>query len=88
MRRIWPEVLKHSFIWGVLVFAFFPLYITLAISVKNNKQFTANPFSMLPLSGIGETFARVPAATDAYDPISITAARDAEEQGFQPFILL
>ena len=47
---------KHLFIWGVLVFAFFPLYVTFAISVKNNKQFNQSPFAPLPLSGIVETF--------------------------------
>ncbi|MBD3240614.1 MAG: ABC transporter permease subunit, partial [Chitinivibrionales bacterium] len=39
------ETGKHSFIWLVLLFAFFPLYIMLAISLKNNSQFIANPWT-------------------------------------------
>jgi ABC-type glycerol-3-phosphate transport system permease component len=78
------EALKHSFIWGVLVFSFFPLFVTFNISVKNNKQFNVSPFGFLPLSGLTETFAREPASESAYDPISITAARDAVESGVKP----
>ncbi len=78
------EFLKHAFIWSVLLFAFFPMYITLSISVKNNKQFAQRPFGLLPLSGIRETFEREPASLDAWSPSSITAARDALDDGLQP----
>ena len=40
MRRFCNEMGKHLFIWSVLVFAFFPLYVTFAISVKNNISTT------------------------------------------------
>jgi ABC-type glycerol-3-phosphate transport system permease component len=52
--------------------------------VKNNKQFNADPFAPLPLSGLTETLERVPASEEAYDPKSITAARDAAEAGLKP----
>ena len=80
----WIEVSKHAFILGVLAFAFFPGYVTLVISVKNNKQFNNAPFLPLSPSGISETFRRVPASQDAYDPRSITAARRAVEEGTGP----
>ena len=51
MRRFCNEMGKHLFIWSVLVFAFFPLYVTFAISVKNNKQFNQQPFAPLSLGG-------------------------------------
>jgi multiple sugar transport system permease protein len=78
------EMSKHAFILLILAFAFFPMYITFSISAKNNKQFTAQPFKVLNFAGIRETFERVPAAVDAYDPKSITAARDALEEGLTP----
>lgn len=40
------EVTKHTLIWFVLIFAFFPLYVTVAISFKNNTQFLQNPFGI------------------------------------------
>ena len=52
MRSTWGEFGKHIFILSVLVFAFFPLYVTFAISVKNNKQFNNEPFGLLALSGL------------------------------------
>jgi len=36
---------KHAFIWVILLFAFFPLYIMLTISLKTNSQFLANPWT-------------------------------------------
>jgi len=84
VRKFWPEFGKHAFIWGILLFAFFPLYITLTISVKNNKQFNADPFTPLPVAGIRETAGREPASEDAYDPKSIAAAQDAVEAGLKP----
>ena len=42
------ELVKHLFILSVLVFAFFPLYMTLNISFKNNKEFYRQPW--LPTS--------------------------------------
>ena len=68
MRSTWGEFGKHIFILSVLVFAFFPLYVTFAISVKNNKQFNNEPFGPLALSGLLETFDRRPARPEAYDP--------------------
>ena len=38
------EVLKHAAIWLVLAFSFFPLYVMVEISLKNNDQFTNNPW--------------------------------------------
>ena len=39
------EAGKNTFIWVVLLFAFFPLYIMLTISLKNNSQFIGNPWT-------------------------------------------
>jgi len=38
------ELAKHAGIWFVLAFAFFPLYVMLVISFKDNTQFAQNPF--------------------------------------------
>jgi len=38
------EAIKHAVILFVLVFAFFPLYVMLVISFKDNDQFTNNPW--------------------------------------------
>ncbi len=38
------ELTKHALILFVLFFAFFPLYLMVVISFKDNQQFTANPF--------------------------------------------
>jgi ABC-type glycerol-3-phosphate transport system permease component len=38
------EFTKHAMVWFVLFFAFFPLYLMVVISFKDNQQFTANPF--------------------------------------------
>lgn len=38
------EFTKHALVWFVLFFAFFPLYLMVVISFKDNQQFTANPF--------------------------------------------
>lgn len=38
------EGIKHGIMWFVLFFAFFPLYLMLVISFKDNNQFTANPW--------------------------------------------
>ena len=44
------ETAKHVLIGFVLLFAFFPLYVMLAISLKDNTQFVQHPFSVtLPL---------------------------------------
>ncbi len=39
------EAPKHAFIWLVLLFAFFPLYMILNISLKTNEQFFNNPLT-------------------------------------------
>jgi ABC-type glycerol-3-phosphate transport system permease component len=83
MRSSWGELGKHIFILGVLVFAFFPLYVTFAISVKNNKQFNNQPFAPLPLSGFLETFEWRPATLDAYDPQEVVLAQEAQAAGLQ-----
>jgi ABC-type glycerol-3-phosphate transport system permease component len=38
------EITKHLLVLFVLFFAFFPLYLMVVISFKDNQQFTANPF--------------------------------------------
>ena len=38
------EISKHVLIGFVLLFAFFPLYVMLVISLKDNSQFVQNPF--------------------------------------------
>ncbi len=42
------ELPKHAYIWLVLLFAFFPLYMILNISLKNNEQFFNDP--LIPMS--------------------------------------
>src|SRR5881296_1332881 len=44
------EAIKHLVIWFVLFFAFVPFYLMAVISVKDNDQFTANPFLPDPMS--------------------------------------
>ena len=39
------EITKHALIGFVLLFAFFPLYIMLVISLKDNVQFLRHPFA-------------------------------------------
>ena len=38
------EIIKHALILSVLVFAFFPLYLMVVVSFKDNDQFTNNPW--------------------------------------------
>lgn len=38
------EAVKHAIMWFILFFAFFPLYLMVVISFKDNIQFTANPW--------------------------------------------
>ena len=84
MKNTWAEIGKHVLILGVLAFAFFPLYVTFCISVKNNKQFNNQPFSPLPLSGIAETFTWRPAELEAYDPQEVILAQEAQTSGLEP----
>ncbi len=84
MRSTWGEFGKHLFILGVLLFAFFPLYVTFAISVKNNKQFNNEPFGPLALSGLLETFEHRPAQLNAYDPKEVVLAQEAVAAGLNP----
>ena len=44
------EAIKHALIWFVLLFAFFPLYLMVVVSFKDNKQFTRNPWFFDPIS--------------------------------------
>lgn len=46
MRKTQPshELIKHAAIIFVLLFAFFPLYVMLVISFKDNVQFVHSPF--------------------------------------------
>ena len=84
MSDFWKGIGQHLFIWAVLLFAFFPLYVTFAISVKSNKQFNNQPFSPLSLSGFVETLERKPAAVDAYGTKETILVREALEAGLQP----
>ena len=84
MREFWNEIGQHLFIWAVLLFAFFPLYVTFAISVKNNKQFNNQPFAPLSLVGFVETLERKPAERDAYDAKESVLAREALAAGIEP----
>lgn len=84
MKNFWSELGKHIFIWGVLLFAFFPLYVTFCISVKNNKQFNNQPFAPLSVTGILETFTWKPASFEAYDPKEVVLAQDALSRGLEP----
>ena len=38
------EIIKHAAMWFILVCAFFPLYLMIVVSFKDNEQFTANPW--------------------------------------------
>ncbi len=38
------EFIKHASMWFILVCAFFPLYLMLVVSFKDNEQFTTNPW--------------------------------------------
>ena len=67
-----------------MLFAFFPLYVTFAISVKNNKQFNNQPFAPLSLVGFVETLERKPAERDAYDAKESVLAREALAAGIEP----
>jgi ABC-type glycerol-3-phosphate transport system permease component len=40
------RVLKHGTIWGVLAFAFLPLYLMLVVSLKTNTQFYEAPAAL------------------------------------------
>ncbi len=81
MKNLWAEITKHGFILLILLFAFFPMYIMLNISVKNNKQFNQAPFTPLPLSGISKTFKRSPVSENDWDPRRVAMAREAIEEG-------
>lgn len=43
------EALKHCILLFVLAFAFFPLYIMVVVSFKDNNQFTHNPWFFDPI---------------------------------------
>jgi ABC-type glycerol-3-phosphate transport system permease component len=45
-RQKLHETMKHLLICGVLIFAFFPLYIMFVISFKDNTQFVRAPFTI------------------------------------------
>ena len=62
---------------------FFPLYVTFAISVKNNKQFNNEPSGRW-LVGFLETFDRRPAQLEAYDPKEVALAQEALAAGLTP----
>lgn len=38
------EIIKHAAMWFILAFAFFPLYLMIVVSFKDNEQFTTNPW--------------------------------------------
>ena len=43
-KAIRKEILKHSILWTTILFAFAPLYLMLNISLKDNQQFSSNPW--------------------------------------------
>ena len=47
-RKGMNEGSKHLFIWFILLFALGPLYIVVAISFKDNKQFFNHPWLLTP----------------------------------------
>ena len=50
------EGIKHAIMWFVLFFAFFPLYLMVVISFKDNSQFNRNPWFSIPfVPGTGKT---------------------------------
>jgi ABC-type glycerol-3-phosphate transport system permease component len=75
------ELCKHVFIWSILLFSFFPMYVMLNISVKNNKQFSQSPFMPLPPSGLVETMDKTTVSEDDWDPARVAKAREAREEG-------
>lgn len=44
------EWCKHAIVWIVLLFAFYPLFIMIVISFKDNHQYQANPWFFDPIS--------------------------------------
>lgn len=38
------EAVKHAIAWFVLLFAFYPLFVMLVVSLKSNEQYQANPW--------------------------------------------
>ncbi len=38
------EWIKHGYLWFILAFAFYPLFIMVVVSFKNNEQYQANPW--------------------------------------------
>jgi ABC-type glycerol-3-phosphate transport system permease component len=43
-RRKWAETAKHAFIVGMLMLTFYPVFLMLAVSFKDNAQYAANPW--------------------------------------------
>jgi ABC-type glycerol-3-phosphate transport system permease component len=49
MKKTWKsELPKHVFIWGIILIAFFPMYLMLCISLKTNSQFMMSPWYPFP----------------------------------------
>lgn len=44
------ELAKHAIMWFILACAFFPLYLMVVVSFKDNHQFTRNPWFFDPIS--------------------------------------
>jgi ABC-type glycerol-3-phosphate transport system permease component len=44
MKEWKSEIPKHLFLWCILFFTFFPIYLMLIISLKDNAQFLSNPW--------------------------------------------
>lgn len=68
MRNPFAEFMKHAFIVFVLFFAFFPMYIMLNISMKNNKQFTRGWLTPNALSGIWDRWEEEELSPGSWDP--------------------
>jgi ABC-type glycerol-3-phosphate transport system permease component len=47
-KSIRSEIFKHAFVVAILVVSFFPLYLMLTISFKDNSQFLVNPWYPQP----------------------------------------
>jgi ABC-type glycerol-3-phosphate transport system permease component len=49
-QKRFGELIKHAYLWFILAFAFYPLFIMVVVSFKNNEQYQANPWFFDPIS--------------------------------------
>jgi ABC-type glycerol-3-phosphate transport system permease component len=64
VSKTFLRLMKHSFIWLVLVCAFIPVYLMVIVSLKNNQQFYENP-TTISLKYLFTSEKDVPAAEQA-----------------------